>query len=215
MFPIYHIADTIHVAPSSVGNKILEVFRKKSGSVKLSKLYSLIPKVFDKLILKSRKSRKMAKIQDNILTRVMAAADELKMAPEVRGRAIRILRSNLSTLAMTTPDVAAGVCLNMSVLSLQRILDYRIRSIARILSVSSSAITACAYRVMRAHGFVCDFRIYELEERVPHFYERIVGELPAKKDKSKARAKVHNSRKMRKSIKKIRTERSTTITIMN
>jgi len=175
-YPIYEIADAIHVAASAVGNKIAEVFSSKSAPKSIPELSSIIPKIYGKVLLNSKKTAKITKVEKNILGRIMCVADALNMRPEVRGRAIRILRTNFGQLGMTTPEVAAGACLSLSVFSLQLRTQYRMLKIAKQLGSSVSAISSRAYKVVTARKMKVDYHVYELEEKVPHFYERLVGE---------------------------------------
>jgi len=116
-------------------------------------------------------------IQENIFNRMMQVAHDLKMEPEIRGRAIRILDTNFDQLTMTAPEIAGGACLCLSVHSLQSVAFYPITRIAKRLKVSAKEIYSISYSLLAARGIPFDHHSCEVEELLPHVYNRLVGEL--------------------------------------
>ena len=123
----------------------------------------------------STKTHVYEQIFDNIAKQIKSTIDGLSMPEEVKIRALQLLKSNIRTISMTTPDVAAGTCIIVAVLSLQLKHQFQIHKIAKFLGVSSSSITSRTFKLLASRNIHLGYRIQDIALQIPSIYPALVG----------------------------------------
>jgi transcription initiation factor TFIIIB Brf1 subunit/transcription initiation factor TFIIB len=174
--PLMLVAKVAKSSQAAFTSRIFKVAEKRKIRIhtfKVTELDSKLPSYYKKLIASTMNF--VSPVIRDTVQNINRIVTEMKMPYKVKKRAIRLLRANRRILLMTTREVCAASAVGLAVLTLGINDKHSLFNIGKVIGCSSSSISSRIFKVVKARGIECYYKISCLKKTLPKKWKDLVG----------------------------------------